>query len=448
MGRKFYLLLVVLILSVFAVNAQTGEIRGKVTEKGGSAIPFASVAALIKGTQVQAAVADIDGNYTIKPLSPGTYDIKATVVGYTAVLKSGVIVTVDKISFADMELGKGIDIKEVEVVEYSVPLIDKGSPTTQKTLTFEEIQAAPTRDVNSLAVQTAGVYQKEEGGSLNIRGSRSDATSYYVDGIKVSGSPGVSQRGTEQITVITGGIPAQYGDVTGGVISVTTRGPSNDFGGGVEVATSEKLDAFGYNLASANVTGPLYTRKDENGKKTGQSLAGFFFAGEYQYDKDPNPSVIPIYKVKDDILSDVKLHPLTKAPGSGYIHRSSYFTLDSLEKQKYRENVENRAIRVNGKLDFRPAKNVTFTLGGTFENSKDNEYVDHYSLQNFENNPQKIVTKYRGFAKITQRFTSESNEKASSAIKNAFYSIQVDYSNSTKPTRANYTRKIFLIMAM
>jgi outer membrane receptor for ferrienterochelin and colicin len=42
----------------------------------------------------------------------------------------------------------------------------------------------------------------------------------------------------DQLQVITGGIEAQYGDVTGGIISITTKGPSNAFSGGVEVETS------------------------------------------------------------------------------------------------------------------------------------------------------------------------------------------------------------------
>ncbi len=444
MGRKFYLPLIVLVFSSLLSVAQTGEIRGKVTEKGGSEIPFASIAAVINGVQVQAAIADFEGNYSIKPINPGKYDIKATAVGYQPIVKSGVIVSVDKISFVDLELSKGIEMKEVVVEEYIVPLIDKGTPSQQKTLTFEEIQALPTRDVNSAAVQSVGVYQGSEGAGLNIRGSRSDGTSYYIDGIKVTGSPGVSQRGTEQITVITGGIPAQYGDATGGIISVTTRGPSNEYGGGVELATSELLDKYGYNLASANITGPLFTKKDENGKKIGQSVAGFFVAGEFQYDKDPNPSVIPIYRVKQSILDDVYQRPLVAAPtGNGYIHRSSFFTLDSFDQQKYRENVEVSAYRINGKFDIRPANNFVITLGGSFERVRDNEYVDTYRIMNFSNNPEKIVTKYRAFAKLTQRFTSQETESASSAIKNAFYSIQVDYTNSERIDQSEIHKKNF-----
>lgn len=442
MGRKVYLSFFALVFSTFFAQAQTGEIRGTITESGGIAVPFASIAAIVNGIQVQAAIADIDGKYTIKPLNPGSYDVKATSVGFQPALKTGVRVSIDNISFVNLELTKGITTSVVNITAYQIPLIEAGNPSETKTIGYEDIQAAPTRDVNAIAVQSAGVYQKEEGGGLNIRGSRSDATSYYLDGIKINGAPNISQRGTEQVSVITGGIPAQYGDVTGGVISVTTRDPSNAYGGGFELATSEKLDAFGYNLASANITGPLYRKKDENGKKTSQSMAGFFLVGEYQYDKDPNPSAIPVYRVKESILEDVRLHPLAPAPGGqGFIHRSSYFTLDSMQKQKYHENVAAKAYRFSGKIDFRPVKSLTLTLGGSFERTKDNEFVDHYALMNFDNNPEKIETKWRAFAKITQRFISDGSEKASSAIKNAFYTIQVDYTQNERIDQSSIHKK-------
>ena len=63
---------------------------------------------------------------------------------------------------------------------------------------------------------------------------------------------------------------------------------------------------------------------------------------------------------------------------------------------------------------------------------QDKEYTYSYALMNFDNNSQKIETKWRAFAKITQRFSSEEKERTSSAIKNAFYSIQVDYTNNTR----------------
>ena len=227
MGRKLYVLLLLLLCLCGVSYAQTGEIRGRVTEKGGAeGVPFASVAAMLNGVQVQATLTDFDGNYVIKPLNPAKYDVKVTCVGYTAKETRGVLVTTDKAAFVSFEMTKGVELKAVEITEYTVPLIDKGSPSTKKTVTYEEIQAAPTRDVNSLASTTAGVYQKDEGGGLNIRGAREDATTYFVDGVRVRGGTGLPQRGIEQITVTTGGLEAQYGDVTGGVIAITTRGAS------------------------------------------------------------------------------------------------------------------------------------------------------------------------------------------------------------------------------
>jgi hypothetical protein len=415
------------------VSAQTGEIRGKITEsdtKQGAA--FATVTAKQNNTIVQGAVTDMDGNYVIKPLVPGKYDIEVSSVGYQPAKQTGIVVNVDKASYVNISLGKGIDLVTVDITEYKVPLIDKGTPQVQKTFDREQIQQAPTRDVNSIAAQGAGVFQKDEGGALNIRGSRSDGTSYYVDGIKVRGGVGLPQKGTEQITVITGGVPAQYGDATGGIISVTTRGPSKEWAGGIELATSELLDSYGYNLASFDVSGPLLTSRDST-KKNDAALAGFFIAGEYQYDKDPSPPGIDIYKVKDEILDRLHTSPYTLAPGgTGLISPASYFTYDSLTKQKYRENVSANAFRLNGKIDVRPAKNVNLTFGGSIERTLTNDYIQIYSLLNYDQYPQTTTTNWRAFAKMTQRFSSEGKEKSSSVLKNAYYSVQVDYSKNNE----------------
>src|SRR5690606_37888946 len=138
-----------------------------------------------------------------------------------------------------------------------------------------------------------------------------------VDGVKVRGSAQVPQSAIEQVTVITGGVPAQYGDATGGIISITTRGPSKDFSGGVELATSELTDSYGYNLASANVSGPIYSKKDKEGNKS--PLIGFFLSAEGEWMKDPNPSAIGSYRVKGSVLDDLEKNPLKPNEVNGVI---------------------------------------------------------------------------------------------------------------------------------
>ena len=253
MLRKLYLLFATVLFSAVAF-AQTGTLKGTVLDAlSGEAIPFANVIIERNGTQTAGTTTDFDGKFTIKPIEPGTYTVKATFVGYQTYVMTGLIISTNKITFQDLKLSSGIQKGEVVIVEYKKPLIDQDN-ITGTTKTAEEIVALPTRSVASVAATTAGIYQKDEGESLNVRGSRSDATDYYIDGIKVRGSLGVPQSAIEQITVMTGGLPAQYGDVTGGIISITTKGPSNKFYGGAEVESSSLFDKYNKNLFGINLS--------------------------------------------------------------------------------------------------------------------------------------------------------------------------------------------------
>ena len=226
--EKIYLTIAFIFFTTLAFS-QTGTLKGVITDAmSGEPIPFANIVAERNGNQIGGTTTDFDGNYTIKPLEPGSYTVKATFVGYGAVEITGVIISANKITDQNVKLQEGVAIGEVKIIEYKKPLLDKDN-LSGETKTAEEIVALPTRSVTSVAATTAGIYQRDEGDGVNIRGSRGDATEYYIDGIKVRGSMGVPTSGIEQITVITGGVPAKYGDATGGIISVTTKGPSSKF---------------------------------------------------------------------------------------------------------------------------------------------------------------------------------------------------------------------------
>ena len=213
MLRKIYLT-VILSFASFLAFAQTGTLKGVINnEMTGEPIPFANIVIEKNGVQSGGTSSDFDGNYTIKPIEPGNYTVKATCVGFGAVEITGVIISANKITFQDVKLQEGVAIGEVKIIEYKKPLLDQDN-LSGETKTAEEIVALPTRSVASVAATTAGIYQRDEGDGVNIRGSRGDATEYYIDGIKVRGALGVPTSGIEQITVITGGLPAQYGDAT------------------------------------------------------------------------------------------------------------------------------------------------------------------------------------------------------------------------------------------
>ena len=164
----------------------------------------------------------------------------------------------------------------------------------------------------------------------------------------------------DQLQVITGGIQAQYGDVTGGIISITTKGPSEKFVGGVELETSEFLDAFGSNLASLNLSGPILKKKD-----TGESIIGFRVSGQYVSRKDDDPPATDIYVVKDDVLKELEANPV-KVISSSFVPTAQDLTDEDVDILKYRPNEESKRLDLTGKIDARLSKTIDVTLTGSY----------------------------------------------------------------------------------
>jgi outer membrane receptor protein involved in Fe transport len=428
MVRKLYLTIItVLSFSVAAfAQAGAGSLKGTIKDsKTGEPIPFANVVVEVGGIQLGTGQSNFDGEYQIKPLDPGSYEVKTSYVGYKPIKTTGVIVSAGKITTVDVKLESSVvEIKTYEVVAYDVPLIDDYQG---KTVTKEEIYALPTRNVNSVAATTAGVTQSDEGSGINVRGSRGDATFYFVDGIKVRGSTNIPQQGIEQIQIITGGLPAMYGDATGGVISITTRGPSQEINGGLEYVRS--VDGFGYNLLGFNLTGPVLMKKMADGKK--KPMIGFFISSEFLNEADSDPSAVGITRLKKDALASIEQNPLRVAPlGIGRQQNASFVRTSDLENVKRKENSRTKRASIAGKLDFKVSETANITVGGTFDYEAYNGFSLANSMFNSVNNGHAINQTMRGYAKFTQRLGGSDQQNNANVIKNVFYTIQADYTRT------------------
>ena len=111
--------------------------------------------------------------------------------------------------------------------------------------------------------------------------------------------------------VITGGIEAKYGDVTGGIISITTKGPSQKFSGGVELRLLNSWIHYGYNLISANLSGPILRKKSTN-----ESIIGFRFSGQYIDRGDDNPRAFGVYRATESAIDRIESDPIELFNGS------------------------------------------------------------------------------------------------------------------------------------
>ena len=246
-----------MLLSAGAVLAQTA-LQGKVTDEKGEGLIGATVKVLKGSEIVRGTITDYDGNYRVSPLDPGTYTVEISYTGYSTQTVTGVRVISNQINFLDKQMAEGLVLGEAVITAFKVPLIEQDKTQGGQTLTSDQIKNLPTRSVNAIVATTAGT-SSVDGGDVNIKGSRSNATNYYIDGIRVSGSMPPVQD-IEQLQVVTGGLGAEYGDVTGGVISLITKGPASEYHGAIETETSHGLDPYGWLLTTANLSGPIWKK--------------------------------------------------------------------------------------------------------------------------------------------------------------------------------------------
>lgn len=430
MIRKIYLTFVMVIGTLSAVLAQGGAV--KVTIVDGTTketVPFATVVVLSGNQQVAAAAATIDGEALIKPIQPGVYNIKVSYTGYAGIEITNVNIIDAKTAYVTATIMPGVELKVFEKVVHVVPLIDPNA-STSKTVTKKDYDKMATKNVNSVVAQSAGVAQVDEGDAVNIRGGRSESSETFIDGMRVIGSAGLPQSSIEQISVITGGLPASFGDATSGIVNITTRGPQSTYFGGVEAISSEVTDKFGYNFLGFSFGGPLVTKKDSAGNK--RAILGFILSGEVSTERDPDPSAVGMWKIKDDVMADLEKNPLRLNPnGSATLVQSSQFiTKSDMEQIKAKQNVRSNFVRLNGKLDFKPTDNLNITFGGSVDYNNRHDFVYDYSLFNPVNNPQSIDNTWRVYGRLQQKFNSApegKEEKTSANLRNAYYTLQASY---------------------
>jgi len=437
MTRTLRYLFVLLFVSIAGTAfAQSGAITGTVLDEEKNPVIGAIVQVLEGGVVKGGGATDVDGVYYIKPLAPGRYAVRISYTSYKTSETQGVIVSPDKTTEVNAQLELNAKaIEEVVVTAYKVPLIDKyEGPST--TVTSEQIEKMPTRTTEGVAATAPGVYSG--GNGLNIGGARSDGTLYIIDGIQVRGSAGINmaQNSVDQIQVLTSGLPAKYGDAIGGVVTITTKGFSDKYRGGVLVEHS--VDGYNHNLVNATISGPLYSKKDSTGKKP---LIGFLLSADGIMDDDPRPVYGGMYKVKDEVLESVRQNPLVPVTNpSGLLNfrpATEYLRYDDLEVVKKRDAAWSKTARVNAKLDFQIAENLNLTAGGTFSYNQSKAYsgtLGYYTWSLFSSDAIPTDKSYtgRGYLKLTQRFgkTTTSADEKKPLISNAYYTIQADYQTS------------------
>jgi hypothetical protein len=217
----------------------TATLTGTVTS-GGSPLPGATItisSPALQGTRT--AVSGTNGDYNIPALPPGDYSVTISLEGMNTVTKKTRI-SLAEISRVDADL-KVSSVSEAITVTAAAPAVME-SPQVAANFTKAVVDKLPVNRT-PLAVTNlapgAGSNANSPNGQLAISGAPSYDNVYYVNGTVVNenlrGQPDnlFIEDAIQETTVMTGGISAEYGRFTGGVVSTITKSGGNEFSGSI-----------------------------------------------------------------------------------------------------------------------------------------------------------------------------------------------------------------------
>lgn len=211
--------------------AQTGKIAGTVIDDTG--LPLPGVNVLIEGT-AQGTATNLDGEYVIIGVRPGTYTIAASFIGFSTQRREGVRVNVDLTTTVDFTMAEEVFQGEEIVITAEAEAVRKDVTSSEARVTSETLDRLPVTELGQVLEVQAGITNRN---GLHIRGGRSSEVVFMVDGVPVtdsydgSSSVQLENDGIEELQVISGTFNAEYGNAMSGVINVVTKEGGRDYKG-------------------------------------------------------------------------------------------------------------------------------------------------------------------------------------------------------------------------
>ena len=238
-------LLAAIASSCLPAQVGTATITGRVTDSTGAVVPNAQITIVQPETNFKFdSVTNSEGIYRVQSLQPGVYTVTIRAEGFKTFNRSGMQLRTGDVLPVDAALEVGATSESVNVTAQS-PLLEtetssQGTVTEGETLyklpMYQRYITATMTIVPGLTVSTQGGTSGL--GAYTVGGQRNTGTAMYQDGTfgvdPLASSLTVIkpiQNSTEEVKVLTGTLPAEYGHSTGGMIDVVMKSGTNDYHG-------------------------------------------------------------------------------------------------------------------------------------------------------------------------------------------------------------------------
>ena len=310
----------------------TATFFGLVHDSSGAVVPGATVVATHQGTGVpREGVTDTRGEFVFSALPNGPYSVRIEMPGFKSHRNEGIALGAGQTVRQTFVLELGTVAESVTVAGVA-PLIETATSSASETLGAQEVRELPVnrRNVANLLSLAPGVSVGGSGGGMvSMNGVAGGGTAISVDGTEANSNPEgravnhyggqnqisiMSLDSVEEVQIVKGVLPAEYGGVAGGQVNMISRSGTNAFRG----------TAF-YNLQNLKLNArtflsttpkPVGTFNQYGGTLGGPILRNrlFFFATyegyreEVQLDLTGN---VPNQRTRDSLLAALP-YPETK----------------------------------------------------------------------------------------------------------------------------------------
>ena len=415
------LLLFIFFCSILPVNllftGTTGKIAGRIIDKE-TKEPIIAVNVVIVGTNIGAA-SDLSGNYFINNVPPGTYVLRFMMMGYKKVDIENVRVSVDLTSQVNMEMELTVLEGEVVTLVAERPMVEKDVTGKMAIVSGQDIaERMPVSNIQEVLSMQAGFVEGTSEGQLYLRGGRSDEVAFYIDGVLVQDplgggfGAGLDVNMVQELSVLTGGFNAEYGNAMSGVINITTKEGGSKYRGKIQYE-SPMINSSPYHEADWLLKTHLVKGLSDQQKRQ--------YYDAVRYYRSPDDSIgVSRYKhisaLDDPLGKDHTLVPILgqfnfnlSGPVPG-VSRMNFFTSAVFNNQdSYLPWGFDLERQVFGKFSYRiaPQMKLSLDIQNTWNYAKAYSHSYKYipSSYNDPNDPLNYNTRLRGERALRSDFT-------------------------------------------
>ena len=369
--------LATVMFSIISLAGNTGKISGRVTGKANGE-PLISANVVVKGLKIGAST-DVNGEYFILNVPPGTYTLTVSTLGYETINSSNVSIIIDRTTAKNFALETSLIEGDVVYIVAERPIIDKDLTASEQVVTSKVLENSGVRTIKDVLETQAGIFSDNSNlawqrGTTKgyVRGSSLVQAVYMIDNLSVNSGlvsdnySGFNTSTIEQISVMTGGYNAEYGEGRSAVVNIVSKeSPEGIHGTLLGRMRPAGVYHFGRNMYSKKNNDYVSTGRDYWALQSQDKNSRF-----YQMNPDSLLGAWRKQSTPNDVLANYANRPEYEYEGTLYGRVTE--ELSFLASGRFKQGVGifpqaipyNPEFNIQGYLSYKFSPEFKFRIGG------------------------------------------------------------------------------------